>query len=87
MIYYKGQLLNDFKVTAIVPVWTKGTECSSVLKSCFKGTYITFRFSDNHIHTYLQCLHRKLEIELVKETSLTVKLVLPTEQYQKLKTG
>lgn len=70
MINYKSQLLNDFKVTDPVPLWTKGAECSSVLKSCFKGTCITFRFKNNHTHIYLQCLHWKLGIELVEENPL-----------------
>lgn len=45
------------EVTDPVPLGTKGAEYSSVLKSCFKGTCITFRFKNIHTHTCLQCLH------------------------------
>lgn len=41
MIYYKGQLLNDFEVIGFVSYGFKGIECSFVLKSCFKG-YVLF---------------------------------------------
>jgi hypothetical protein len=51
MIYYKGQLLNDFEVTGLVPYGSKGTECSSVLKSCFKGHASFSGFKTTvHIH-------------------------------------
>lgn len=50
---YKGQLLNDFEVTDPMPLWTKGTECSSVLKSCvLKREHVSLSDLKRPIHIY-----------------------------------